>query len=841
MKSKIYPLRWWDFPAALLLMAALLTSGTRLVVTGWTVNLSIVQTQVFFGLIAGLALGYSRFSPRSVGFLAFIYGLFFTPWQLGLTLPLEYSWSERMIVLINRLNIIISQLVFREPVRDSLLFLVVMFALFWGISVHAGYSLTRHGDPWLAILPAGLTLFVIHSFDQAVTERVWYLAAYLFFGLILVARMTFVHHQSHWQESRTALPPHISLDFIRYTILATFIIVMFAWTVPALAKAVPQASKAWQPVRTAWNETIDNFENAFASLKATIFTYTAVYSPTSSLGRGSILSDSRIFHGKAPLDLPSGVRLYWRARVYDFYNNGQWRTTQENTRNFDPLTDELTAEPTIGRWQGKFSVISAANITTLFTPSQPIWVSRNGKIEFTGNPDGSVDVATFSAASPLGPGESYDVLASISDPSIDELRSASIDYPPWVTDRYLQMPDSITSRTKELANQITAGFDNPYDKAAAITQYLRNNIQYVEVLDEAPPADQEPIDWFLFDSKKGFCNYYSSAEIIMLRSIGIPARWAVGYAQGELLDDTMAGYSSDALTYVVRQRDAHAWPEVYFTGVGWVEFEPTVSQPIIQRLQDSANSQTDLTADDELAALREDQRLQRLAERNQDNQDLPLSAQADPYYFLRLTAGLVVGIGLILFSLRFLPMFGLPTAPALLDLVLVRAGIETPGAFKRWATRPSKYQTIKLPPLPILLERAFQKSGLRAPKFIQRWARHAELPPLSKAYMEINRGLRLTGQPADMTDTPAERAEALGERLPPANQPAHDLVSQYQIGTFGHKPQPVNLELAQKSAAEIKKISFRAFFRRYLQKFQKADRGQQLNLSKSKHTIKPEE
>ncbi len=131
--------RWWDLPAGLLLVAAILTSGTRLVATEWTSHLAIIQSLVFFGVIAGLMLGKSRFSPRSARFLAVVYGLFAVPWQLGITLPIEYSWTERMIILINRLQIIFSQLIYREPVRDSLLFLVVMFILYWGISVHAGY------------------------------------------------------------------------------------------------------------------------------------------------------------------------------------------------------------------------------------------------------------------------------------------------------------------------------------------------------------------------------------------------------------------------------------------------------------------------------------------------------------------------------------------------------------------------------------------------------------------------------------------------------------------------------------------------------------------------------
>src|SRR4030066_233934 len=116
MRYQFYSQRWWDFPATLLLMAAMLTSATRLVVTEWTADLSIVQTLVFFGTLAGLAAGSSWYKPRTVGFIVTIYGLFMIPWQLGRTVPIEIPWPEKILVLINRVRIIVSQLVFREPV-----------------------------------------------------------------------------------------------------------------------------------------------------------------------------------------------------------------------------------------------------------------------------------------------------------------------------------------------------------------------------------------------------------------------------------------------------------------------------------------------------------------------------------------------------------------------------------------------------------------------------------------------------------------------------------------------------------------------------------------------------
>ena len=96
------------------------------------------------------------------------------------------------------------------------------------------------------------------------------------------------------------------------------------------------------------------------------------------------------------------------------------------------------------------------------------------------------------------------------------------------------------------------------------------------------PDDVDPVEWFLFDNKAGFCNYFASSDVLMLRSLGIPARLAAGYAQGEWNKDTGA--------YTVLSGDYHAWPEVFFPGIGWIPFEPTAAQPALQYPEGAVNT-----------------------------------------------------------------------------------------------------------------------------------------------------------------------------------------------------------------------------------------------------------
>jgi transglutaminase-like putative cysteine protease len=174
---------------------------------------------------------------------------------------------------------------------------------------------------------------------------------------------------------------------------------------------------------------------------------------------------------------------------------------------------------------------------------------------------------------PLKQGQSYAVLSSLSAADEDSLRAAGDNYPDWIRDRYLRLPLELPSRVRDLAEAITRDHDNTYDKAAALESYLRD-IKYNELI-EAPPENQDGVDYFLFDVREGYCDYYAAAMAVMARAVGIPARVAAGYSQGQ--------FNSETGAYRVRENNAHAWVEIYFPRYGWIEFEPTASELAIER------------------------------------------------------------------------------------------------------------------------------------------------------------------------------------------------------------------------------------------------------------------
>ena len=176
----------------------------------------------------------------------------------------------------------------------------------------------------------------------------------------------------------------------------------------------------------------------------------------------------------------------------------------------------------------------------------------------------------------LVPPRSYRTVGSVSTATPEMLRTAGQDYPTWVTDRYLQLPPDFPQNVRLLARQLADGNDNPHDIAESIQAHLATIPYSTDIV--GPPADRDGVDWFLNDQGVGYCQYYASAMITILRSLGIPARLVVGFTPGDW--DSQRGF------WVVRAKHYHAWPEIYFPGYGWVEYEPTPAgvQPNLEEL-----------------------------------------------------------------------------------------------------------------------------------------------------------------------------------------------------------------------------------------------------------------
>jgi transglutaminase-like putative cysteine protease len=663
----------------------------------------------------------------------------------------------------------------------------------------------REGNPWKVIVPGGVAVFVIHTFDPLLVSRSWYLAFYLFFALLLVARLVFNKNTATWKSRRTHTPPDMGFDFIRVALVLSMVLVFFAWNVPVVAQTFKPAVDIWRTASRPWLTAKDRLSFMFASLRASVGLVENFYGPYLSLGLGTPLSDSIVLEVQGPSSPPNGDRFYWEARTYDTYEGNQWVSTVLSKRSINGNSTDLNQPGIDARPEITFTFFPHDPISNLFTVPEFLRVSIPSIAYLKTNPDGTVDYNTLMSQNFVHPGNQYDISAAVDAETISQLQQAGVDYPQWVTDQYLQLPKEITPRTGDLARNIAGDLADPYDIASAVTEWLRNNIEYNQSID-VPPSDQERIDWFLFDYKKGFCNYYASAEVILLRSLGIPARMAVGFAQGEReippnqLVPPEAGPVNPSLgqiietsTYIVRQKDAHAWPEVFFPKIGWIIFEPTVSQPPLYRpLGETQDTNNERTTGAETGP-------QNQPTESNPNLKLPDGNQNEPggSHTTFWTVGNIIGLILLVFAV------------VILGLVFwqVRHGFKFKPFFERISIA-----------VPERLEKGLRRLGIQPPHFLLNWIYVMKLPSLSRSYLEINHALGRIGKQPAIYDTPSERTATLVNAIPETASPASRLLTEYQTSIYS--PHPANGEVAKKAGKEIRNLAWLAWFNKLLLRFQ---------------------
>lgn len=761
--------RWLDWFAAVVLGAALITAAMRLEITNWTPNLQVIEILTLIGFIFGLALGYSRFRSSLAKIFAVYYTLFFIFWQLGLWLEENLEWPERFTNMILRLNYSIVEVSQNRPIYDAILFLTTMSLFFWIISIVAGYQLARYGKPWLPLFIAGVGLLVIDFYAPYEPTRDRYSGAFVFFSLLLAARLYLLNARRDWNEKNVVVDPELGFDLGRTVAVSGLALVLIAWNIPTMVDALTPGTELQKELARQWETVRDRLQNSVAGLKSPVVVVSEFFGNDLGLGTGGAQGDEIVFTVQLSEKRPDGARFYWRARSYDTYVNGQWRSSTEAPRTIKAGEWPFLYPEWSGRKEVNLTITPfLASIRNLYAPGVPLSYSRQADVISRMNNDGTADVLGVVADPPLRNGEIFRVKAWISRPTITALKASNEEYPADIKRTYTQLPRNFSRRVSNLARELTTGIANPYDKVMKITNYLRDNIKYSQTV-PAPPTNQDTIEWFLFTTKSGFCNYYASAEVLMLRSIGIPARLTVGYAEGE---SEQAGS-----LYTIRRRDSHAWPEVYFNGVGWVEFEPTTAQPLI----DLPESEVVETPPDETI--------------DPDNQ-----VNKPPLDDEEFDDGGDVGAG--------------TTANQTVNYALIFAifaGLLSLAAFLYFRFRNS----FKLfnDPFPVIIEKRLQERGLSSPTWVSQWARFSKLTPMEKLFSRINLALMVLRKKIDPGATPSERMDRLVEAVPDTREPAAAMLKEYHAEEYS--PQKGDYEQARIAQRTILRRTFASFFNRF--------------------------
>lgn len=596
--SRFRPAEGWSSLVLLILMSLIVAWSIE--AADWAPGLALLQAVVIVGIVAGFVLSELPIPGLVAHWFSTLVGI---AWSAVLTsrllspttitytkvLPDEgaLTWQIRFTELAYRIWRFIETARGGGVGQDNLVFVLQMAILMWLVSYASAWFLFRLRSVWGAIVPSGFAM-LLNLYYAPPTLYTW-MALYLLCALLLIVRSNVFLQEWEWQQAGVGYAPDISFDFLRDGVIFAVIVILVAWIAPTTS-AMPRL----YAIVDRFNEPVYRFQREFNRLYSSLNYQPqpgpAYFGDTLALLGPVNLGDTPVF------DAVTEKGRYWRGVVYDQYTGRGWVNT---ATSITVLADDDPRLQAAQDFQLRETVTQTIRVlqpgmTQIHTLPQPIDVSLPVRVEYSPIPETRDDgvrplnVSIIQSRRPLEAGETYVALSSLSMADVQSLRQAGTDYPDWVKEKYLQLPEDLPQRVRDLAVKITAGKDNPYDKVTALESYLRQ-IKYDEKI-PAPPPGVDAVDWFLFEQRAGYCDYYASALIVMARVLGIPARLAAGYSRGE--------YEPEIGAYRQREYDAHSWPEVFFPKYGWIEFEPTAADPrIIRPSAPSVANSTDSPSD----------------------------------------------------------------------------------------------------------------------------------------------------------------------------------------------------------------------------------------------------
>lgn len=351
-------------------------------------------------------------------------------------------------------------------------------------------------------------------------------------------------------------------------LLLTGFILLVGWA----AYSLPQSS-ARAPL-AAWTAPVRDYLNRVGlygkirELTTSTISRTGFSENDQSLG-GPLLDDNTIL-----FEATQETASYWRVESKEAYTGKGWEVRDGiQPRQFSRRTIETNSNSAMQSFQpaeesrihffnhGMYLPLPYGRSKLRVTQGSSgfIEMPENGRVNFIDSDNGEKEVEN--QWEPV----SY---------QLEHLQNVSLAQPNDTVADYLQLPANLPTRVRDLAYDLTQNETSLLGQVTAIEEYLKNSgtFRYSKVDAVVPEENQDYVDQFLFESQVGYCDNFSSSMVVMLRTLGIPARWTKGFAPGD-----RRSTSGDTTVFTVRNSHAHSWPEVYFAGYGWIPFEPTPS------------------------------------------------------------------------------------------------------------------------------------------------------------------------------------------------------------------------------------------------------------------------
>lgn len=539
----------------------------------WVNHLGLLTPITALGLIFGVIAAKQQRIPRVlIHILAFLLGVLLAFWQ---TSSADYAGSAS--ALINSMRAW-TQLAFGGGTStDDSIFLFFILALGFLLAYTSTWLVYRTRSPWLMLLANAIVLLINLSNIDA--GYVIFLVIYLVAALLLLLRFNLYESSVRWKRQGLRCSEDLNWEFMQAGALISLGILVFSWLLP-WGYVNQQASQVWSAENNPW-VVAQNLWNRLLSVSGgSTPQNNGTFANTLTLGGNPNLANIPVFQVKT-----GDGNQYLLSVTYDRYDGAKnWSNTAQGglaTKANTIISDGSTALRQVSQ---TIKVINPPGVQYpyLFGASQIASTDQNTHLSVN-KADGEI-VAWLRDNGRLAAGDVYTVVSYVSSADLKSLRSVPMprDAPTLPPDYdgsvpvnyfdsdtvalYTKVPPGLSTQIRDLALQITANATNMYDKVTALENYLRTHYTYDTAI-TAPPPGVEATYWFLFQSKRGFCNYFASAMTLMARELGIPARIAAGYTYGK--------YNPSTGAWDISGTDAHAWTQIYFAGYGWVNFEPS--------------------------------------------------------------------------------------------------------------------------------------------------------------------------------------------------------------------------------------------------------------------------
>ncbi|WP_102349704.1 transglutaminase TgpA family protein [Bacillus sp. Marseille-P3661] len=317
-----------------------------------------------------------------------------------------------------------------------------------------------------------------------------------------------------------------------------------------------------------WPDPVPFIKSAAGGYNGTAINKIGYGVDDSRLGGSFVNDDSVVFTAEVSED------HYWRVESKDYYTGKGWEVSEEYGRLLlDKSNIHLNMLENVNvdkKLKTNINIAKMGPHSHIVYPTDLKSIQTDKKVEFQVEPlTGKLHATLNGSPTELA---QYSMTYDYPEFPLAALRLANEGDRSSIMETYTQLPEQLPNRVKELAIEITKDLTTRYDKAKAVEGYFSSQgFAYATKDIPVPKEDQDYVDQFLFETRKGYCDNFSTSMVVLLRAVDIPARWVKGYTQG----DFVKSINSETNLYEVKNSNAHSWVEVYFPGIGWVPFEPT--------------------------------------------------------------------------------------------------------------------------------------------------------------------------------------------------------------------------------------------------------------------------